>query len=354
MWRRRAPIGPQSVAGVWEDRSAKVSATRWLEERLLAGLERSWGDDRITVLAYHRIGDPVGFEFFEPVISAAPGDFARQMDIVNERFNAVTLTDFLAWVDGKSSLPPNPALITFDDGYRDNLEAALPVLRERGLPAVLFLATDHIGRSQPFFWDSAAYAFRHSDHREADLPIVGPRSWESPDLMCAEWIEAAKRQPQARTLEATQQLHETLDTTMPDSAYAGEILTWDEVRAMAQHGFEFGSHTLTHPILTGLSPAEARRELAESRGRIEAELDQPVRSLAYPNGTPADFDPGIEAMAKACGYTVAFTLVPGPARAREVHSRPLAIRRIAVYLPDGDRRYRAKLAGAGRVKPSLS
>jgi len=331
-----------------------VSGTRWLEERLLAGLERSWGDDRVTVLAYHRIRDSAGFEFFEPVISATPGDFARQMDIINERYSAVSLTDFLSWVDGDGSLPPNPVLITFDDGYRDNLEAALPVLRERGLPAVLFLATDHIGRSQPFFWDSAAYSFHHSEVYEANLPLLGPRTWDSPGLMCAEWIEAAKRQPQARTLEATAQLHDALGTAMPDSVYAGEVLTWDEVRAMAQQGFEFGSHTLTHPILTALTPTRARRELGESRERIQNELNTPIRALAYPNGTPADFDPEIETMAKACGYAVAFTLVPGPARAREVQARPLAVRRIAIYLPDGDRRYRAKLAGAGRVKSSLS
>lgn len=331
-----------------------VSAPRWLEERLLAGLERSWGDDRVTVLAYHRVREPADFEFFEPVISATPGDFARQMDIISERYSAVSLAEFLSWVDGAGSLPPNPALITFDDGYRDNLSAALPVLQERRLPAVLFLATDHIGRSQPFFWDSAAYSFRHSDHRQADLPILGPRSWESPDLMCAEWIEAAKRQPHARTLEVTEQLHEALETAMPDSAYAGETLTWDEVRTMAQHGFAFGSHTLTHPILTGLSPAQARRELTESRERLQDELGESIRTLAYPNGTPADFDRQTQEMAKACGYSVAFTLVPGPARAREVRARPLAVRRVAVYLSDGDRRYRAKLAGAGRVRSSLS
>jgi hypothetical protein len=172
--------------------------------------------------------------------------------------------------------------------------------------------------------------------------------------VCAEWIEAAKRQPQARILEATAQLHDTLGTAMPDSVYAGEVLTWDEVRAMAKQGFEFGSHTLSHPILTGLSPTRARRELAESRDRLQDELNEPIRTLAYPNGTSADFNPEIEAMAKSCGYAVAFTLVPGPARARDVRARPLAVRRIAVYLTDGDRRYRAKLAGAGRVKSSLS
>lgn len=321
---------------------------------MLSGLQRSWGGDRVTVLAYHRIRDPAGFEFFEPVISATPGDFARQMDIINERYNAVSLAEFLSWVDGGGSLPPNAALITFDDGYRDNLEAASPVLRERGLPAVLFLSTDHIGRSQPFFWDSAAYSFRQAEVREADLPLLGPRSWGSSDLVCAEWIEAAKREPQTRTLEVTEQLCEVLGTAMSDSVYAGEVLTWDEVRAMAQQGFEFGSHTLTHSILTGLTPSQARRELAESRERLQGELNEPVRALAYPNGTPADFDPQIEKMAEACGYSVAFTLVPGPARAREVQARPLAIRRIAVYLSDGDRRYRAKLAGAGRVKSSLS
>ena len=230
-----------------------------------------------------------------------------------------------------------------------------PILRERNLPAVLFVATDNIDRDQPFFWDSAAYFFHHTGCDEADLPIVGPRSWGSaPSQVCAEWIEAAKREPQDRRAEVTEQLGQVLGVVMPDTACAGDLLSWDEIREMAGQGFGMGSHTLSHAILTELPPSEARRELAESRRRLEDELNEPIRALAYPNGTTLDFDSQIEDLARETGYSAAFTLVPGPARSGEVRSSPMAIRRIALYLPDGDRRFRGKLAGGGRIKASLS
>lgn len=327
----------------------------WFEDQAVSSLGRLWGKDRLTVLAYHRIHDPVGFEFFEPVISAPPDGFARQMDFIADRFNAVSLADVLSWLDGNGSLPPNPALITFDDGYRDNLEQALPILRERELPAVLFVATENIDRNQPFFWDSAAYFFHHTDTAEADLPILGPRVWgSSSSQVCAEWIEAAKREPQDRRADVTEQLGQVLGVVMPDSASAGELLSWDEIREMAGQGFSMGSHTLSHAILTELPASGALRELAESRRRLEDELDEPVRALAYPNGTTLDFNPQIEGLARETGYSAAFTLEPGPARSGEVRSNPMAIRRVALYLSDEDHRFRAKLAGGGRVKANLS
>lgn len=327
----------------------------WFEDRAVSGFGRLWGKDRLTVLAYHRIHDPARFEFFEPVISAPPDGFARQMDLIAERFNAVSLADVLSWLDGKGSLPSNPALITFDDGYRDNLEQALPILRERELPAVLFIATENIDRNQPFFWDSAAYSFHHTDSTEADLPIIGPRSWvSSPSQVCAEWIEAAKRLPQNRRAEATEQLGQLLGVVMPDAVRDGDLLSWDEIREMTDNGFSMGSHTLSHAILTELTESEVRRELVESRRRLEDELNEPVRALAYPNGTTLDFNSQVERLASETGYSAAFTLVPGPAKAGEVRANPMAIRRIALYLPDEDRRFRAKLAGGGRVRASLS
>jgi peptidoglycan/xylan/chitin deacetylase (PgdA/CDA1 family) len=331
-----------------------MSATRRVEDWLLSGLERRWGRERLTVLAYHRINNPSGFEFFEPLISATPSDFGRQMDIVAERYNPISLAELISWMDGASSLPSDPVLVTFDDGYRDNLVHALPVLRERQLPAVLFLPTEHIGRDLPFFWDSAAYCFHHSDAPHADLPILGSREWVSSAEMSAEWINAVKREPQSRRDELTEQLGQALGVAVPSTAHSGQHLTWDEVRKMADEGFSFGSHTLSHPILTELSPAQARRELVESRLRLEEELNEPIRALAYPNGTTADFSPQIEELAKESGYSAAFTLVPGPTSYRELLAEPLAIRRIGVYLADTDRRFRAKLAGGGRVKSGLS
>jgi peptidoglycan/xylan/chitin deacetylase (PgdA/CDA1 family) len=328
--------------------------SNFLEAQLMAGIERFWGGDRITVLAYHRISQPENFRFFEPVISATPEGFARQMDIVATRFNPISVHDLTAWLDGRFDLPKRPILITFDDGYKDNMSNALPVLCEREIPALLFLSTDFIGTGKPFFWDAAAFYFRRTELRRADLPILGPVSWTEPATISAEWIEALKRTTSVGRDEATEQLAAALNVPVLRDAYAGETLSWDEVREMGKQGFSFGSHTLSHPILTQLSEAEAAAELQKSRQRLMDELGEPVRTIAYPNGTRADFNPTVERLTKAAGYSAAFTLVPGPARPREVRANPMTIRRISLYLDDGERRFRAKLAGAGRIKSSLS
>ena len=84
------------------------------------------------------------------------------MDYAAEHFHPVSLEQVAAALDGGPRLPSRPLLVTFDDGYRDNLTAALPVLRERGIPMTVFLATGLRGRRAPFPWDLAAWCFRHT------------------------------------------------------------------------------------------------------------------------------------------------------------------------------------------------
>ena len=76
------------------------------------------------------------------------------MDYLRANYDPITLRDLVAWLDRGHPLPPRPALVTFDDGYRDNAEVAWPIMRERGVPAVIFLATDYIGTGQPFIGTS--------------------------------------------------------------------------------------------------------------------------------------------------------------------------------------------------------
>src|SRR5574340_1469426 len=90
---------------------------------------------RLTVLAYHRVAehaDPA-FDTYAPNVSATPALFRAQMEHVARRFDVIDLERLAAWLGGRGGLPGKPLLVTFDDGYRDNLEHAHPVLRELGL-----------------------------------------------------------------------------------------------------------------------------------------------------------------------------------------------------------------------------
>lgn len=332
---------------------------RWmLETCFRAGLfdtMHTFWPERLTVLAYHRIVDPhpPTFDTFKANVSATPAAFAAQMDFVRQRFNVVAISDVLAWLRGQIPLPTNPLLITFDDGYRDNLDYALPILQARHLPAVIFLATDYTGQNLPFYWDLIAYCFYHTRQKEVHLPLLGRRRWQGDEksraAVIANWLPLLKRLPDAEKWEAVRRLPRALDVTVPEDAFAGLHLTWEQVRFMMEAGIEIGAHTQSHPILTRISPEQARREVAGSKSRIEAEINRPVTAFAYPNGLPADFSPALQSFLGQAGFEIAFTLLPGPTRPAEVRSAPFAIRRILIHHRDTLPHFAAKVMGGPRL-----
>jgi peptidoglycan/xylan/chitin deacetylase (PgdA/CDA1 family) len=309
---------------------------------------------RLTAINYHRVDDPhrADFDTFKPNVSATPDAFAAQMDYVRRRFNVVSIGEVAAWLKGDGDLPPYPALITFDDGYRDNLTNAYPILKARDLPAVIFLASDYIGSASPFLWDLAAYCFHHTGRDGAELPVSGARTWAgagSREVVMMEWLETLKAFPDGEMREAVGRLPDLLDVAVPESAFAELHLTWDQVRELVAGGIDMGAHTMSHPILTRVSPERAREEVAGSKWRVEAETGGPVVGFAYPNGQAADFSPAIGAMVRESGFGAAFSLVMGPTSYREARRSPMAIRRVFVGRWDTLPRFAAKVSGFQRL-----
>ena len=320
---------------------------------LLDALHSMW-PRRLTVLAYHRIADPnvPGFDTFKPNVSATPAAFAAQMDFIRQRFNVISRSDLVAWLQDQQPLPPHPALITFDDGYRDNFDHALPILQQRNMPAVVFLATNYIGQTSPFYWDLTAYCFYHTLQNEADLPLTGRQQWDdekSRTVIMKNWLNTLKKLPDDKKWTTVRQLPQALGVSIPEDAFVGLHLTWDQVRTMVAGGIDMGAHTQSHPILTRVPLEQARLEATGSKARIEAEIDRPTTTFAYPNGLPPDFSPALQAMLAQVGFEAAFTLVPGPARPIKVRREPMAIRRIFIHHKDTLPRFAAKVMGLPRL-----
>ena len=309
----------------------------------------------LTVLNYHRINDPdaADFDTFVPNVSATPGDFALQMDYVKKNYNVISCQQLISFLRGEAILPPHAAMITFDDGYYDNLSNAFPILQERNLPAIIFLTTGFMGATTPFYWDYVAYCFHHTTKRSANFPLVGELSWSdagSRYLAMIRWIETLKRIPDAEKQELISKAGEILGVTPPPDAFANLYLTWDQVREMSQSGIiEFGSHTVTHPILTRVDPEQARQEIGDSKKRIEQETGKPVLSVAYPNGGAADFSTEVINAAKSVGIEAGFTLLPGPTRYTTVERSPFAIRRVFITHIDTFPRFVLKLSTLTRL-----
>lgn len=313
---------------------------------------------RLTVLAYHRIADldDPDFAGLPANVSATPVAFAAQLRLLRRWFNPIPLELLLAWLAGRAALPPYPALITFDDGYRDNLTQALPALRAQGLPAVLFLATGCVGNPDPFFWDLAAYCFKATRRTRADLPLLGPAAWPDAaarECLLAAWLAAAKQRPASEIGGLAAALRSALEVDVPPETFGRHHLTWAQVGELARSGVAIGAHTDGHVILARAPPEHAREEVLRSRQRIEAALGTPVTGFAYPNGLAGDHRGEDVAMLRREGFGAAFTLRDGPTGWAEVRREPLGIRRIQVTANDDLASFAASLVGLTRLIRSL-
>ncbi|MEO8152864.1 MAG: polysaccharide deacetylase family protein [Rhizobacter sp.] len=298
------------------------------------------GPRNLVVLAYHRVLDVANEDDFasDPeLVSASISEFRRQIKFVREHWNPISLSAAMAAIDSGKKLPPRSVAITFDDGHFDNHTHAFPVLREFGVPATIFLSTQYIGSNDMFWFERvSALLFRApaGDLRVADtdtvlqLNGVASRRSESERLLAV-----LKRVPDARRKELLQWLETKLGEHAPRDPAISGALNWDQVREMSQHGIEFGSHTVTHPVLSMQSDEEIRFELDQSRKVIQNETNTPVDLLAYPVGKSYAFNDKVIAIAKECGYRAALAYIDGVNDAALANR--FALRRIAVerYIP---------------------
>jgi peptidoglycan/xylan/chitin deacetylase (PgdA/CDA1 family) len=304
----------------------------------------------LTVVCYHRVVEQVEPGLFPEVASASPAMFEQHLDMMGEDHHFVALDDVVTWLGGGVPLPPRALLLTFDDGYRDNYDAAFPILRSRGLPAVFFIATDHMDTGELLWWDMATMLISAATNTAVDLPLIGPVALPRPEertLLARRWVSAAKALPNTARLEALDSL--ALSVSVTPTPRPSVSLSWDQAREMADAGMAFGGHTKSHPILSRMSPPDARVDMADGLDRIREELGRDVTAFAYPNGERADFDLVHKQALADLGVVLAFSLVSGPAMLSEITADPFAVRRIYVGQRDDPELLRLKLLGSSRL-----
>jgi peptidoglycan/xylan/chitin deacetylase (PgdA/CDA1 family) len=225
--------------------------------------------------------------------------------------------------------------IVFDDGYEDNFRLGLPILKRYKVPATIFLATGFIDNKEPLWLDRVELALRRTRCEQLDtaeftnatpalrLPLATRRERERANFLVGELLKGLDA---SAIMDAVARLERHLGV----SGIRGErtMLTWKEVRALAQSGLDIGSHGSSHVIMTRMPIAEAAAELNESKRRIEAELQQPVRHFAYPNGREQDFNEALRQECRALGYHSVSTCVYGLNRSGV--DTPYHIRRIGI------------------------
>jgi peptidoglycan/xylan/chitin deacetylase (PgdA/CDA1 family) len=225
-------------------------------------------------------------------------------------------------------LPARAMALTFDDGYRDNVEIAVPILQRLRLPATFFLVPAMLSGEVHAWWELLAWAVQNSSR--AEVTWGGRRVPLESAEQRHRWFDGVAEQLKAVDRTAREQaVAELVAALVPAGTPSDRMfLDWDGARELVRAGFTVGSHSRFHAILARETPEEQRRDLAESRRALERELQVPVELLAYPNGRRCDYNADTISAARQAGYSFALTTLDGHNRP---HTPPYEIRRSCIW-----------------------
>jgi len=211
---------------------------------------------RYVLRGYHR--NSMRIICYHSVTEKERENFERHIRNYSEKYDIISMTDVVSIVNSRRSHPGRCLAITFDDGFKDNYEIVMPILQKYSIPACFFVVPQFV-------------------------------SVEEEDKEKLEYF--------------SEEVFHTSDVK--------RNMSWAEVRKLRQLGFEIGSHTRTHALLTKLPIEEARHELLESKRMIEDEIGQQDLHFAFPYGTAADFNPDLGRLVKEIGYTSCSSITKG-------------------------------------------
>ncbi len=279
---------------------------------------------KALIIMYHRFSREEG----TTMVSARA--FSEQIDYLTSHYQIVPLSFVAARLKAGKPLPPRTAVLTVDDAYSDVYEIAFPILRDRGVPATVFVVTDFAEQKTWLWTDKLRYLTSRVERERLEMSVNGSALKCELNGPASRFEAAAMINARLKTLEdeakedAIFGIADSLSVQIP-AAPPPEFasITWDEAREMDRAGVEIGSHSVTHPILTNICHTRLRRELSESRERIESELSRRVDLFCYPNG---NFNREVQHEVRRAGYSCAVSSIYGFAGSK---SDPLALHRIS-------------------------
>jgi peptidoglycan/xylan/chitin deacetylase (PgdA/CDA1 family) len=274
-------------------------------------------------MTYHGV-IPKGYESEDPafdgnLISAEM--LRQQLRLLKAHYDVIAPADVLAWREGRARLPSKAVLLTCDDGLLNCLTDMLPVLRQEGLSCLFFVTSASARESRTMLWYEELFLmFLHATHGPFEISaegIVVAGDLGEREGRRAAWWNLVKRLSQIDAQQRESFLgaarkqfglppRQDFDDRNLASCRRFGLLTCAELRELLSAGMTIGAHTLSHPMLSQLSPELAYAEISESRMRLETALQEPVWAFAYPFGDPPSVTPQVLEMPQKAGYKAAF------------------------------------------------
>lgn len=284
--------------------------TWWLAKRRLQG--------RILVLTYHRVlpADEQRASFSSHSIVVSPRVFERHLRFLRRHFRILTQDQFISAASSGKPLQHPACLITFDDGWFDNLRHAEPILTRLQVPAVVFVATDYVGTDKCFWQERLGRLLEASWRSSRGAAVLAKMHAPAPANLddhaaTRNYIRSVIDKLKDRPPQEVIALVAELAAQLPDAAsnHPDRFMSWDDVVKLAASGYvTIASHAHSHRPLTELRAEEVAAELQRSRTEIESRLGRTVNTIAYPNG---NHDDSVTATARACNYVAGFTTIAG-------------------------------------------
>jgi peptidoglycan/xylan/chitin deacetylase (PgdA/CDA1 family) len=265
----------------------------------------------LSIMLFHRV--LTDYDPFRPGDLTAT-EFEAIVEVLTRDFTVLPLDEAVARLEA-NSLPPAAASITFDDGYRDNLEIATPLLAQHGIVATIFITTGFLN-GEWMFNDRVIEACRQTRKASMVFRALGSQpidlSGEKARVRAAHAIlDKAKYLDFGARVAAVAELEEALEVRLG----RGPMLDADGVRQLRNAGMAIGAHTVDHPILTKVDDATARAQIHESRHHLVELLREPVTQFAFPNGKPGkDYGTTHVHMVVESGFHCAVSTLPCTAR----------------------------------------
>jgi peptidoglycan/xylan/chitin deacetylase (PgdA/CDA1 family) len=285
-----------------------------------------------VILSYHSVVEEPRLTDHILGISRARISFEAHMKTLARQFSPVTIQDVAEFAKSGCRLPPRAVAVTFDDGFADNCEVALPILNRYSVPATFYIMVDAVENGRLPWYCRLRYALNTTKkhdwidaERNVSHSLVSPA--ERKAALTAAWEIGARltgsvQQDFIRGIEESLQIE-------PVKASHGFMMNWDQVRSLKKAGHTIGAHTISHPNLAQVSEGEARFEITECKKQLEEKIGEPIDHFSYPHPAlnPQWSQQTLE-ITREAGFKSAALTTCGPVRAGD---EPLALKRI--YTP---------------------
>lgn len=264
-----------------------------------------------AILMYHSVlPDPSAHFDSWGEIAHSESVFRGQIEWLARNCHPISLDEAIKKLHGGEALRKRSVVMTFDDGYADNYEVAMPVLNQAGVPATFYVTVDCVENKRLPWPSRLRFAFRQTkqpywaDSVSKTWMLDHPAEREAALLRsCDECCQLSGTAQEAFVERVEQQL----ETKLPSSESCS-MMSFNQLRALQQNGHIVGSHTMTHPNMAYLKETEAVLELSESKRRLELHLETPIKHFSYP--CPAlspHWSPKTLEQSRAAGYDTAVT-----------------------------------------------